>query len=77
MKKNIIFKAVFLFAVSMILISSVYASPIHLKLATTTSTDNSGLLGVLLPSFEEKFKIKVDVFMPEQQRMNLLKKVME
>ena len=61
MKRNIIFKAVFLFAVSMILISSVYASPIHLKLATTTSTENSGLLGVLLPPFEEKFGIKVDV----------------
>jgi len=61
MKKNIIFKAVFLFAVSMILISSVYASPVRLKLATTTSTDNSGLLGVLLPSFEEEFGIKVDV----------------
>jgi len=61
MKKNIIFKAVFLFAVCMILISSVYASPVHLKLATTTSTENSGLLGVLLPPFEEKFGIKVDV----------------
>ncbi len=61
MKKNIIFKVVFVFAVSMILISSVYASPVHLKLATTTSTENSGLLGVLLPPFEEKFGIKVDV----------------
>jgi len=61
MKKNIIFKAVFLLSISMILIGSVYASPIHLKLATTTSTENSGLLGVLLPPFEEKFGIKVDV----------------
>ncbi len=61
MKRNIIFKAVFLFAVSMILTNSVYASPIHLKLATTTSTENSGLLGVLLPPFEEKYGIKVDV----------------
>ncbi|HBY56871.1 MAG TPA: tungsten ABC transporter substrate-binding protein [Candidatus Atribacteria bacterium] len=61
MKRNIIFKAVFLFAISMILINSVYASPIHLKLATTTSTENSGLLGVLLPPFEEKYNIKVDV----------------
>ena len=61
MKRNIIFKTVFLFAVSMILISSVYANPVHLKLATTTSTENSGLLGVLLPPFEEKFGIKVDV----------------
>lgn len=61
MRKDVIFKAVFLFAVSMILISSIYASPIHLKLATTTSTENSGLLEVLLPPFEEKFRIKVDV----------------
>jgi len=61
MKRNIIFKIVFLFAVGMILINSVYASPVHLKLATTTSTENSGLLGVLLPPFEEKFGIKVDV----------------
>ncbi|GAH12837.1 unnamed protein product, partial [marine sediment metagenome] len=29
--------------------------------ATTTSTENSGLLEVLLPPFEEKFGIKVDV----------------
>ena len=61
MKRNIIFKILFLLAVSMILISSVYANPVHLKFATTTSTENSGLLGVLLPPFEEKFKIKVDV----------------
>jgi len=43
------------------LISPIYASPIHLKLATTTSTENSGLLEVLLPPFEEKFDVKVDV----------------
>ena len=61
MKRNIVFKIVFLFAVIIILSSSVYANPIHLKLATTTSTENSGLLGILLPPFEEKFGIKVDV----------------
>jgi tungstate transport system substrate-binding protein len=33
----------------------------HIKMATTTSTDNSGLLDVLLPPFEQKFNIKVDV----------------
>ncbi|HZP92032.1 MAG TPA: substrate-binding domain-containing protein [Burkholderiales bacterium] len=32
-----------------------------LRLATTTSTDNSGLLGVLLPKFEAKSGIKVRV----------------
>jgi tungstate transport system substrate-binding protein len=39
----------------------VSATPINIKLATTTSTENSGLLGVLLPPFEEKYNIKVEV----------------
>ncbi|MBT3275747.1 MAG: solute-binding protein [Spirochaetales bacterium] len=33
----------------------------RLKLATTTSTDNSGLLGVLVPPFEEKYGVRVDI----------------
>ncbi|HSP96918.1 MAG TPA: substrate-binding domain-containing protein [Candidatus Dormibacteraeota bacterium] len=33
----------------------------HLRLATTTSTENSGLLGYLLPTFEQAFNLKVDV----------------
>jgi len=33
----------------------------RLRLATTTSTDNSGLLGALLPPFEQKHGVKVDV----------------
>ena len=33
----------------------------RLKLSTTTSTENSGLLYVLLPPFEKMFNIKVDV----------------
>lgn len=33
----------------------------HLKLSTTTSTDNSGLLAVLHPIFEKKYDVKVDV----------------
>lgn len=33
----------------------------RLRLATTTSTDNSGLLGRLNPPFEEKYGITVDV----------------
>ena len=33
----------------------------RIRLATTTSTENSGLLAVLLPSFEEKTGISVDV----------------
>lgn len=33
----------------------------RLILATTTSTEDSGLLGYLLPDFEEKYGVKVDV----------------
>ena len=33
----------------------------RVKLATTTSTENSGLLAVLIPAFEEKTGYKVDV----------------
>lgn len=33
----------------------------RLKMATTTSTDNSGLLAVLNPPFEKKFGVKLDV----------------
>lgn len=33
----------------------------RLKLATTTSTENSGLLGVILPPFEKETGLKVDV----------------
>ena len=40
--------------------SSVFAVE-HLKLSTTTSTENSGLLAVLHPAFEAKYGVKVDV----------------
>lgn len=33
----------------------------HLRLATTTSTENSGLLAALLPAFEKRFGVEVDV----------------
>jgi tungstate transport system substrate-binding protein len=33
----------------------------RLKLSTTTSTENSGLLAVMLPVFEKKYNCKVDV----------------
>jgi tungstate transport system substrate-binding protein len=37
------------------------ADPVAIKLATTTSTENSGLLGVLLPAFTKKTGITVHV----------------
>jgi tungstate transport system substrate-binding protein len=61
MKKNLIFGAILLLSIGLLLMTTVYAEPIHLKMATTTSTENSGLLGKLLPLFEEKYNIKVDV----------------
>lgn len=43
-----------------VLVADAYASE-RLKLATTTSTENSGLLAALLPPFEEANNCKVDV----------------
>lgn len=40
---------------------SAAAEPEHLILATTTSTQDSGLLDVILPDFEKQFNVKVDV----------------
>jgi tungstate transport system substrate-binding protein len=37
------------------------AEPVTLRLATTTSTDDSGLLDAILPDFEQKFNATVDV----------------
>ncbi|NQY27091.1 MAG: substrate-binding domain-containing protein [Piscirickettsiaceae bacterium] len=45
-----------------LLLNTVSAQAVeHLKLSTTTSTDNSGLLAVLHPVFEAKYDAKVDV----------------
>jgi tungstate transport system substrate-binding protein len=61
MKKKIIFRVIFILLMSLLLVTSVYAEPVSLKLATTTSTVDSGLLDKLLPPFEELYNIKVDV----------------
>lgn len=37
------------------------AEPLRIRCASTTSTQNSGLFGVLLPAFEQKTGIKIDV----------------
>ena len=42
-------------------VDSVLAGQIRIKLATTTSTENSGLLYELLPPFEREFNVKVDI----------------
>jgi tungstate transport system substrate-binding protein len=50
------------YVIAMMLIVAFCASAeVRLKLATTTSTDNSGLLNVLLPPFEKMLGVRVDV----------------
>ncbi|MCK5686328.1 substrate-binding domain-containing protein, partial [bacterium] len=39
----------------------VFCEEVRIRLATTTSTENSGLLDKLIPPFEDLYKIKVDV----------------
>lgn len=41
--------------------SDVPASPSVLRLATTTSTEDSGLLGTLIPRFEQKYGVTVEI----------------
>jgi len=56
------YKPVISITIVILLISALYASAdVRLKLATTTSTDNTGLLRVLLPPFEKMLKARVDV----------------
>ncbi|MDA3902681.1 MAG: substrate-binding domain-containing protein [Desulfuromusa sp.] len=47
--------------ISLVLICTQALAIEHLRLATTTSTENSGLLAVLLPPFEQANDCKVDV----------------
>ncbi len=56
-------KNIFQFLLACLLLSSgtVFAEQVRLKMATTTSTENSGLLAILNPPFEEKLGIKLDV----------------
>jgi tungstate transport system substrate-binding protein len=55
-------KIIHLLVVFLVLYSGlVHAEVERLKMATTTSTDNSGLLAVLNPPFEEKYNVKLDI----------------
>ena len=54
-------RRLFLGLALLILCSFVRAQDLRLKLSTTTSTENSGLLKVLLPPFEKQYNCKVDV----------------
>jgi len=58
MKKRFLLTLVVLFFVSYF---SMAVAEDRLRLSTTTSTENSGLLNVLIPPFEKLFDIKVDI----------------
>ncbi|HKL13485.1 MAG TPA: substrate-binding domain-containing protein [Halanaerobiales bacterium] len=60
-KKLIILTVLFTLVVSFVFTNSSVIAQDRLILATTTSTENSGLLDVLIPPFEEKFNTRVDV----------------
>ncbi len=62
LKKNLFKQAHYLLVITALTfgISNSWAAE-HLRLATTTSTENSGLLAVLNPVFEEKYNTKIDV----------------
>jgi tungstate transport system substrate-binding protein len=48
-------------AFALLVLSAPALAADHLRLATTTSTENTGLLGAVLPPFQKRFDITVDV----------------
>ena len=54
-----LFKNIFLLSFSLIL-NSAYAQD-SLRISTTTSTENSGLLKVLNPAFEKRYNVRLDI----------------
>lgn len=61
MSKNKVFYSLISILIFMLLLTSAVSAQEVLTMATTTSTENSGLLDELLPPFEEKFDVRVDV----------------
>ncbi|HUL14186.1 MAG TPA: substrate-binding domain-containing protein [Methylococcaceae bacterium] len=57
---NVFRQAVLTMALSFLALSLAHAEPV-LRMATTTSTDNTGLLPVLDAPFEKKYKVRIDV----------------
>ena len=60
MKKRLI-TLLFAFIIMPIVFANGQSGKPHLKMATTTSTENSGLLDELIPQFEKETGIKVDI----------------
>jgi len=53
--------AILLTAIALLAVASVSLGEVRVRMATTTSTENSGLLYEILPPFEKMFNVKVDV----------------
>ena len=54
-------KPIFLTTAILLVLAAPLRAETRLRMSTTTSTDNSGLLAVLLPPFEKQHGVKVDV----------------
>jgi len=61
MKVGTMMRGMLIFLCILLLSAPLFAAEGRLKLSTTTSTENSGLLYELLPPFEKRFNIKVDI----------------
>jgi len=61
MKIGTMVRGMLIFLCILLLSAPLFAAEGRLKLSTTTSTENSGLLYDLLPPFEKRFNVKVDI----------------
>jgi tungstate transport system substrate-binding protein len=61
MKIGTMVRGMLIFLCILLLSAPLFAAEGRLKLSTTTSTENSGLLYELLPPFEKRFNVKVDI----------------
>jgi tungstate transport system substrate-binding protein len=61
MKVQTMGRAILIFFCLILCFAPALSAGERLKLSTTTSTENSGLLDALLPPFEKQFNVKVDV----------------
>lgn len=61
MKRSLLRVYLLIAGIVFLCLTSSYAETARLRLATTTSTENSGLLDYLLPLFQKETGIKVDV----------------
>lgn len=61
MRKYVLFPLLVIMIAALLMACGGGGEPQVLRLATTTSTEDSGLLGAILPDFEKKYNARVDV----------------